>query len=102
MYHPPENIKKKKVNIPTSNISTSPTKLKKTEKPRILEEMPFQYSNGRDLEKLDFVKMFIVEELLYYINKTVIIILFREKEQRKKWSVFVNSIMKTLMMNLIL
>ena len=74
MYHPPENIKKKKVNIPTSNISTSPTKLKKTEKPRILEEMPFQYSNGRDLEKLDFVKMFIVEELLYYINKTVIII----------------------------
>lgn len=64
--------------------------------------MPFQYSNGRDLEKLDFVKMFIVEELLYYINKTVIIILFREKEQRKKWSVSVNSIMKTLMMNLIL
>jgi hypothetical protein len=33
MYNPPE-IKKKKVNIPTSNISLSPTKLKKIEKPK--------------------------------------------------------------------
>lgn len=29
MYHPPEITKKKKVNIPQSNISTSPAKLKK-------------------------------------------------------------------------
>ena len=47
MYHPPENNKKKKINIPQSNISLSPSKYKKVEKPRTAEQMPFQYSNGK-------------------------------------------------------
>lgn len=35
MYHPPEDKKRNKiVNIPQSNISTSPTKKKKVVKPK--------------------------------------------------------------------
>lgn len=32
-----------------------------------------QYQNAEEVKKIDFVKMFIVEELLYYISKLVIV-----------------------------
>jgi hypothetical protein len=63
MYNPPE-VQKKKVNIQTSDISLSPTKLKNIEKPKTAETLPCHYGNAKALGKLAFVKMFIVEELI--------------------------------------
>ena len=47
--------------------------------------------------KVDFVKLFIVEELLYYISKSVNLLLFRTKESKNKWPDSANSTTKTMM-----
>lgn len=64
--------KMKTANIPSNNINLSPSKQKKPEKKAISEKnISSHYANAEDLQKVDFVKMFIIEELLYYISKTV-------------------------------
>jgi hypothetical protein len=35
--------------------------------------MASQYHNSELVQKIDFVKMFIIEELLYYISKLVLL-----------------------------
>lgn len=44
-----------------------------------VKNLTSQYVHAEDLQKVDFVKMFIVEELLYYISKTVCLVLCRMK-----------------------
>lgn len=66
--------------IPSNNISLSPTKQKKPEKKmQSVKNLSSQYLHAEELQKVDFVKMFIVEELLYYISKTVSLMLCRMK-----------------------
>lgn len=65
--------KMKSAVIGAHNISLSPSK-KKAEKKKVAEkaQVTTQYRQPEELQKVDFVKLFIVEELLYYISKSVI------------------------------
>lgn len=84
--------------IPTNNISLSPTKLKRTEKKLSVEKnITSHYTNAAELQRADFVKMFIIEELLYYISKTVQLWPFRTNASRRKWRVSANSTTKIRM-----
>lgn len=67
--------KMKSAVINANNISSSPTKQKKNDKKhhQSVEKhhVGAQYKQPQELLKVDFVKLFIIEELLYYISKTV-------------------------------
>lgn len=64
--------KVKIASISSNNISLSPSKFKKPEKKQQAEKnITSHFYNAGELQKVDFVKMFIVQQLLYYISKTV-------------------------------
>jgi hypothetical protein len=57
----------------------------------------------QEFQKIDFVKMFIVEELLYFISKSVILLLScRLVGIRRKCQGFVSFIIKILLISVIL
>ena len=67
--------------INSNNLSHSPNKMRKVEKKKTAQKhYTTQYKQAEELMKVDFVKMFIVEELLYYISKTVSFVLCRMNE----------------------
>jgi len=68
--------------INANNLSHSPSRPRKMEKKKHSEKSntATQYKQPEELMKVDFVKLFIVEELLYYISKTVQHLLGRMKE----------------------
>lgn len=62
VYYSNDQNKMKTANIPTGNISLSPTKYKKIEKKKNHEKnINEHYVNAAELQNADFVKMFIIE-----------------------------------------